>query len=113
MNAAFYNDVAVGLLAVRTTTRNDIVRAQNLIRFAGVRRGRNLRGADALIAVCCLGLALELRTLVVFLTSDWTLYSVLRGINAFRAVLELRYVGVPKLGLPVARQERASSIDAG
>ena len=102
MNAAFYNDVAAGLLVVRTTTRSDVVRAQNLIRFAGVRRRRNLNSADALIAICCLGLALELRTPVVFLTSDWPLYSVLRDVNAFRVVLELRYVGVPKAGLPAA-----------
>lgn len=92
----FWRDVADGKLIVRETTRRDVMRARNLLRFAGVLRRRNLGSADALISVSCLELALDRKEQIIFYTSDWTQYDVLRQINAFNAALTLRLAGVPK-----------------
>jgi hypothetical protein len=92
----FWKDVADGKVIVRNTTQRDVMRARNLLRFAGVLRRRNLGSADALIAVSCLELALERRERIIFYTSDWTQFDVLRQIDAFNAVLTLRLAGIPK-----------------
>ena len=100
MDAKFFRDVAAGRLIVRPTSQRDAIRARRLLRFAGVIKKRNLGAADALIASSCLALAQERKTKVVFYTADWTLYSILRDIDAFRAVMSLRFVGVPRAGIP-------------
>jgi hypothetical protein len=92
----FWNDIAEGKLIVHKTTQREVMRARNLLRFAGVLKRRNLGSADALIAVSCLELALERREQIIFYTSDWTQYDVLRQIDAFNAALTLRLAGTPK-----------------
>jgi predicted nucleic acid-binding protein len=92
----FWKDVAEGKLVVRSTSQYEVIRARNLLRFAGVLKRRNLGSADALIAVSCLELALERGDRIVFYTSDWTQYDVLRQIDAFNSALILRFAGKPK-----------------
>jgi hypothetical protein len=92
----FWKDIAEGNLVVRNTSQREVMRARNLLRFAGVLRRRNLGSADALIAVSCLELALERKEEIIFYTSDWTQYDVLRQIDAFNAALTLRLAGTPK-----------------
>jgi hypothetical protein len=100
MDLAFLKDVAAKQVEVRTVTQADVQRARHLLRFAGVVKRRNLQSADALISVCCLECALEIKKRVIFYTGDWTLYTTLREINAFRAALRLRYLGPGKGGIP-------------
>jgi predicted nucleic acid-binding protein len=100
MHLKFLRDIESERLKIRTTTKSDILRAKHLLRFAGVLKRKKLHSADALIATCCLCLALEIKKRVVFYTHDWSLYLVLRDIVAFRTGLRLRYVGVPKGGIP-------------
>jgi hypothetical protein len=71
-----------------------------LLRFAGIVKRRNLGSADALIASCCLDLAHELRKRVLFYTADWTLYSTLREVDAFRSAMTLQYILPPRAGIP-------------
>jgi hypothetical protein len=92
---AFMKDLAEGRLRVRSATSSDISRARHLMRYAGVCKLRSLHSADALIAIGCLELALELRVPVTFWIDDWTLYSIIRGLDAFKAV-SLRYLGRDK-----------------
>lgn len=94
----FAKDVADGILKVRTIGLREHHRAIHLIRFAGVIQRRNLGSADALIAACALEYALEKQTVVNLYTSDWTLYSCLRDINAFRSTMNLALLGSPKDG---------------
>jgi hypothetical protein len=88
-------DLADGTLRVRSATSSDIGRARHLIRYAGVCKGRNLCSADALVAIGCLELTLELRVPVTFWIDDWTLYDIVRSLDAFQAVT-LRYLGRDK-----------------
>ena len=92
----FWKDIEEGNLIVRETTQRDVMRARNLLRYAGVLKRRNLGSADALVAVSCLELALERGETIIFYTSDWTQYDILKHIDAFTAVLTLRLAGVPK-----------------
>lgn len=92
----FWGDIATGRLDIRDTTQRDVIRARNLLRYAGVLKRRRLKSVDALIAVTCLELALERRERIIFYTSDWTLYDILRQIEAFSAALKLRLAGTPK-----------------
>jgi hypothetical protein len=101
MDAAFLRDIASGRLIVRDISQGDMQRARHLLRYAGVLKGRSLGSSDALLSVCCLELALEMRgTPVVFYTEDWTLYSTLRDINGFRSALELRCLAASRGGVP-------------
>jgi len=90
LDMRFLRDIADHRLRVRRITRRDILRARHLIRFAGMLRRRNISSADALIATCCLALALERKERVAFYTSDKSLYSILQEIDAFRSALALR-----------------------
>ncbi len=92
MDKSFLDDVATGRLNVRRIVERDVLRARHLIRFANVVLKRSLKSADALIAVCCLDLALEKKQRVIFCIHDKPLYSTLQSINAYRAALELRYL---------------------
>ena len=96
----FFSDIARGKLRVRAGSQRDVLKARQLIRFAGVLHKRNLGSGDALIASACLELALERRAVVTFYTSDWTLYSTVRDIDAFTSALRIVYVGTPRGGLP-------------
>ena len=111
MNARLFTDISTGRLTVRNTTVREVMKSRELIRYAGVKKWRNLGSGDALLAVCCLGLGLEQGGGVVFLTGDWTLYTILRDTNAYRAVLELRFFGSPRdSNIPViSRRLRSSS----
>lgn len=92
----FWKDIAGGNLIVRETSQRDVMRARNLLRYAGVLKRRNLGSADALIAVSCLEFALERGEKIIFYTSDWTQYDILKQIDAFNAALTLRLAGKPK-----------------
>lgn len=103
----FFGDIATSRLAVRTFSQRDVLKARQLIRFAGVLRKRSLKSGDALVAASCLELALERRSTVTFYTSDWTLYSVIRDIEAFRSTLRMVFVGVTRDGsAPVSGRTR-------
>lgn len=104
----FFSDIARGKLRVRAVSQRDVLKARQLIRFAGVLHKRNLGSGDALIASACLELALERRAVVSFYTSDWTLYSTVRDIDAFKSALRIIYVGVPKGGLPAVSGRKGS-----
>jgi hypothetical protein len=98
LNNRFLQDIAEGRLKVVEMTSRDFIRARNLIRFAGVVKKRNLKSGDAMVATCCLALALERKEKITFYTSDWTLYDILRKIDAFSSRLSLQLLGVPKSG---------------
>jgi len=100
LDLGFWRDIADRRLRVREVTQQDTVRARHLIRFAGVVRRRDIGSTDALIATCCLDLALERGERVAFYTSDWTLYTILRDIGAFRSALALRFLGHGRGGIP-------------
>jgi len=104
----FFDDIAKGRLNVRPISQQDVLRARQLIRFAGILLRRSLSSGDALIASACLALALERRSIVTFYTSDWTLYSTLREVGAFTSALRLVFVGVTKGGVPgISGRKRA------
>jgi hypothetical protein len=99
MNAEFLNDIANGRIQVRSIGPDDMLRARHLLTLAGVENRRNLGSSDALVAVSCRELALETRERVTFYTKDWTLYSTLYQINAYRSALKLRFLGKGKGGV--------------
>jgi hypothetical protein len=100
LDRRFLSDIADGRIIVRQTNRINVLRARNLLRLAGIVKGRNLGSADALIATCALDLAHDLKVRIVFYTGDWTLYTVLREIDAYTAAMTLQYVLPAKHGLP-------------
>ena len=81
---------------VRNATLRDYLRARHLLKYAGVKRARNIASGDALIAASCLEFALEKKVRVKFCLEDWTLYSVIRDISAYNKVLDFKYIGVDK-----------------
>src|ERR1044072_558394 len=96
----FFRDVASGRLIVRPTSHQEVLRARQLVRFAGVVRKRSISSGDALIAATCLSFALQLRSPITFYTSDWYLSSVLGEVDAFTTTLRLIFIGKPKQGIP-------------
>jgi hypothetical protein len=92
LECAFLEDIATGKLRVCTTGKRQILRPRDLIRFAGVIKQRSLKSADALIAVSCLELALELKEEILFYLEDGKLFSILKDIDAFTSVLKLRHL---------------------
>jgi hypothetical protein len=92
MNRKFLRDIAEERLMVRPMAPPEMQRARWLIRYAGVLGRHRISSGDALIATCCLDLALHLRERVVFYTSDRPLYNVLQTIDAFTAALEMELV---------------------
>jgi hypothetical protein len=93
MNATFFDDVAAGRIQIRPITRSDMLRARHLLGLAGIVNRRNLGSSDALVAVSCRELAFENGERVMFYTKDWTLYSTLYQINAYRSALKMRFLG--------------------
>jgi len=102
MSAAFLDEIADGRIQVRLLSRPDMLRAGHLLRLARVVNRRNLESSDALVAVSCRQLALEVRERVTFYTRDWTLYSTLYQINAYRSALRMRFLGRGRGGVPPA-----------
>jgi len=99
MDREFFDDLASGKLNVRRTSTRGMMQARSVLR-KGVAINRNVGSADALIASCCRELALELKARVVFYTADWGLYTVLRQIDSFTSVMTLRFILLPKNGIP-------------
>jgi predicted nucleic acid-binding protein len=99
MDREFFRDLADGRIRVRRTSSRGMLQARSVLR-KGVMLNRDVDSGDALIAACCRELALELKQRVVFYTADWGLYTLLRGMNSFRAVMKLRYILSPKNGIP-------------
>lgn len=87
----FFRDLASRLQVTYASTRH-VDRARRLIRYSFFEKKRKLHSGDALIAVCCLELALDLREPVSFYLSDEKLFKTLREINAFRSAVNLRFV---------------------
>lgn len=87
----FFRDIATGRLRVRVTTSRDMMRARDLLRYAGIIKGRRLDSGDAFIASCCLDLAYQEKRRITFCTSDKKLYSILSEITVFTSALQLRF----------------------
>src|SRR5947208_2463400 len=85
MNAAFFDDLATERIRVRPITRFDMLHARHLLTLAGMVNRRKLGSSDALVAVSCRELAFETNERIMFYTKDWTLYSTLYQISAYRA----------------------------
>lgn len=92
----FWNDIAQDRITIRDTGNREILRARNLIRYAQLLKRRKLTSADALIAVCALEFALERQERIIFYTSDWNMFDILRQFDAFSSALLLQFVGKPK-----------------
>jgi predicted nucleic acid-binding protein len=96
LDQAFWRDIQDGRLLVRNATQRDFLRARQLLRYAGVEKGKKIASADALIAASCLEFALETKEDVTFCVEDWPLYHVIRDIAAYSKVLRFRFIGVDK-----------------
>jgi hypothetical protein len=92
MNRQFLKDIAEGRLNVRPLAPPELQRARQLIRYAGVLGRNRISSGDALVATCCLDLALAEQQRVVFYTSDRKLYNVLTTIDAFKKAVKLTLV---------------------
>jgi hypothetical protein len=97
---AFESDIASGLLKVRVVKAIDLRNARDLLGDAAVVNRRNLQSADAIIAASCRELSHSLGRRVIFYTKDWTQYSSVFEIQAYRSALKLRYLGRGKGGVP-------------
>jgi hypothetical protein len=102
MRALFEDDIANGLLLVRTVTQADLINARDLLEDAAVSNDRNLRGADAIIASASRQLAYDLKRRVIFYTRDWKQYTSVLSIHSYRSALKLRYLGKGKGGVPAS-----------
>jgi predicted nucleic acid-binding protein len=100
MRGLFEDDIANGLLNVLPIAKTDLLNARDLLEDAAVLKKRNLRSADAIIAASCRELAHTQRTRVIFYTKDWTQYSSIYDVQAYRAALKLRFLGKGKGGIP-------------
>ncbi len=100
MKLAFWKDVDDGRIAIKNINPRDMMLATHLLSLAGIVNRRNLGSLDAMVAVGCRELALEMGKRVTFYTKDWTLYSTLYQINAYRSALKMRYLGKGKGGIP-------------
>ncbi len=92
MTQKFFADLADETLSVRSTTKREVLRAYDLIRWVGVHKRRNLKSSDALIATCCYDLAMELKEKIAFYTSDRRLHDVLHDTDLFESALNIRYI---------------------
>jgi hypothetical protein len=96
----FLLDVARERVRVRPTSPKEQQRAVHLIRFACIIKNKKVTTFDALIAAAALECAMDSRKTVDFYTSDWALFLCLKDLSAFRAALNLHYVGTSKDGSP-------------
>lgn len=99
MDKLFFEDLGAGRIRVRKSNSREILNARTLLRKA-VMINSDADSGDALIASCCRDLALELKLRITFYTADWRFYKLLRGIDAYRVAMRLRFVGIPKNGIP-------------
>jgi hypothetical protein len=98
MDYRFLEDVAKKRFIVRSTDNKlNVLRARNLLRFGGMIRLRSMGSGDALIAMCALDLAHELKDRIRFYTADWTLYSTLLLVDAFTAAMDIQYLLPPRV----------------
>lgn len=100
LETCFMKDIAEGRLNVRDTTKRDFDRTRHLIRYIGVKGGRKITAADALIATCCLEFALEKGERIALITNDYPLYTLLSSVDAFRSSVRLWYLDKAKLQKP-------------
>lgn len=100
LDTRFLKDLRTSRVLVRHVTALDLMRAKHLLRYAGVLKKRKLESSDAIIAECCREVALEKGGQLIFYTADWTLYTILRDIDAYKSVMRLRYLGAGKGGIP-------------
>jgi hypothetical protein len=96
----FIQDIASGRLTVVSTPKRGLLRTQQLFRYAGVQKGRQLGTGDALVAVCAMELGHTYRERIRFMTSDWKLFDVARGLHAFQSVCRCELLGVTRDGSP-------------
>jgi len=96
LDQSFWQDIKDGRLLVRETGQREYLRARNLLRYAGVERGRKITSVDALIAASCLEFALQQNDKVTFCLEDWSLFSMLRDVSAYAKVLDFHFIGVVK-----------------
>lgn len=96
----FLEDVALSRLTVVATPKRGFVRAQQLFRFAGVQKSLHLGTGDSLIAMCAMEVARMEQRRVHFMTSDWKLFNIIRGLDAFRSVCGCELLGQTKDGSP-------------
>jgi hypothetical protein len=96
LDQAFWRDVSVGRVLIRSIGQREYLRARDLLRYAGVQKGKQIKSADALIAASCLEFALENGDRVTFCLEDWHLYYVIREVSAYKNVLRFHYIGVDK-----------------
>ena len=94
----FLNDIGSGRLTVMPTPKRGVLRTQQLFRYAGVQKGRHLGTGDALIAVCAMEVAHTQHVRIRFMTSDWKLFDIARGLDAFQAVCACELLGATKDG---------------
>ena len=97
-NVLFFQDLATKRLSVQKAGKREVIRARDLLRHAGLVKRRNLSGWDALVAVCARECALSAGEKLTLYTCDWTLFDILRKIDSYSKVLDLRYFGEPKNG---------------
>jgi hypothetical protein len=83
---------------VMPTPKRGVLRTQQLFRYAGVQKGRHLDTGDALIAVCAMEVAHTQHVRIRFMTSDWKLFDIARGLDAFRSVCACELLGTTKDG---------------
>lgn len=102
LKGLFEDDLVNGMIEIVPLTTIDLRRAQHLLEFAGVEQRRKLDTQDAIIAVTCLELALQLGRRVTFYTRDWKQYTCMYGVNAYRSALKLRLLGESKDGTPTS-----------
>jgi len=100
MRNLFEDDIASGLLRVRTITQGDLLNARDLLEDAAVLKNCDLRSADAIIAASCRELAHALKSRICFYTKDWKQYSSVYHVYAYRSALKLRFIGKGKGGIP-------------
>ena len=96
LDQAFWRDVNEGRILVRDTKQREYLRARDLLRYAGVEKGKNVASADALIAASALEFALEQDEPVTFCLEDWPLFHVIRDVSAYKKVLRFHFIGTDK-----------------
>jgi hypothetical protein len=101
-NSAFLDDIESERIQIRPLSRVDMLKARHLLSLGGIVNRRSLKSSDALVAVSCRELALDMGERLIFYTKDWRLYSTLHDINAYRSALKLRFLGTGRGNIPAS-----------
>jgi predicted nucleic acid-binding protein len=96
----FLADIATNRLTVVATPKRGFLRTQQLFRFAGVKQALHLATGDCLIAMCAMEIAHQNQERLRFMTSDWKLFNIIRGLDAFVSVCDCELLGDTKDGSP-------------